>query len=245
VSNLPPVLTITDPPYGQIYPVANATVVFKGSFTDPGTGDTHTCSASWDDGTTSAGVVAETNGSGTCTATHTYTAPGVYTISMTVTDDEGASDTEKWLVVVYDPNGGFVTGGGWIMSPPGAYIPDPSLSGRANFGFVSKYKKGATVPEGQTEFQFQTGNLNFHSSAYEWLVVAGKKAQYKGTGTINGSGNYGFMLTAWDESPDKFRIKITGPSGLVYDNKFNVACTDLDCADPQAIGGGSIVVHKG
>jgi hypothetical protein len=26
-------------------------------------------------------------------------------------------------------------------------------------------------------------------SAYEWLVVAGAKAQYKGTGTINGSGS--------------------------------------------------------
>ena len=25
-------------------------------------------------------------------------------------------------VVIYDPNGGFVTGGGWIQSPPGAYV---------------------------------------------------------------------------------------------------------------------------
>ena len=244
VNNLPPTLTITAPPYGQIYPISAATVTFKGSFTDPGTGDTHTCAASWDDGTNSAGVVAEANGSGTCTATHTYTTPGVYTISMTVTDDEGASDTEQWLVVVYDPNGGFVTGGGWINSPAGAYRPDPTLTGRANFGFVSKYKKGATVPEGQTEFQFQTGNLNFHSSSYQWLVVAGSKAQYKGTGTINGSGSYGFLLTAYDGSPDRFRIKINGPSGVVYDNKFG-SSDDIDGADPQAINGGSIVVHKG
>ena len=244
VSNLPPSLTITSPPYGQIYPISSATVTFTGSFTDPGTGDTHTCSASWDDSTSSAGVVVETNGAGTCTATHTYTAPGVYTMSMTVTDDEGASDTEQWLIVVYDPNGGFVTGGGWINSPVGAYRPDPTLTGRANFGFVSKYKKGATVPEGQTEFQFQTGNLNFHSSSYQWLVVAGNKAQYKGAGTINGSGSYGFLLTAYDGSPDRFRIKITGASGVVYDNKFGTS-DDLDSADPQAINGGSIVVHKG
>jgi hypothetical protein len=164
---------------------------------------------------------------------------------MTVADDDGGSDTEQWLIVVYDPNGGFVTGGGWIDSPAGAYAANPSLSGRANFGFVSKYKKGATLPEGETEFQFQVGNLNFHSTSYDWLVVAGSKAQYKGTGTINGSGNYGFLLTAWDGSPDKFRMKITGSGGgLVYDNKYNVSCTDIDCSDPQAIAGGSIVVHK-
>ena len=29
--------------------------------------------------------------------------------------------------------------------------------------------------------------MNFHSTAYTWLVVSGYKAQYKGTGTINGS----------------------------------------------------------
>jgi hypothetical protein len=30
------------------------------------------------------------------------------------------------------------------------------------------------------------------------LVIAGARAQYKGLGTVNGSGNYGFLLTAID-----------------------------------------------
>ena len=59
--------------------------------------------------------------------------------------------------------------------------------GKANFGFVSKYQKGAKVPTGETEFQFKAGDLNFHSTAYEWLVIAGAKAQYKGIGTVNGN----------------------------------------------------------
>ncbi|MEW6570999.1 MAG: hypothetical protein AB1390_07470 [Nitrospirota bacterium] len=83
-------------------------------------------------------------------------------------------------VVIYDPEGGFVTGGGWIESPIGAYVPDPALTGRGTFGFVSKYKRGATVPTGVTEFQFKVANLNFHSDTYQWLVVSGPKAQYKG-----------------------------------------------------------------
>jgi hypothetical protein len=71
----------------------------------------------------------------------------------------------------------------WINSQLGSYRPDQSLVGKATFGFVSKYKKGATIPEGETEFQFHVASLNFHSTVYEWLVVSGAaKAQYKGSG---------------------------------------------------------------
>ena len=77
------------------------------------------------------------------------------------------------------------------MSPAGACQLTPgcaTATGKANFGFVSKYKKGSNTPDGQTEFQFQAGDINFHSSAYDIgsLVVSGYKAQYKGTGEING-----------------------------------------------------------
>ena len=106
------------------------------------------------------------------------------------------------------------------------------------------------MPTGNTEFQFKVANLNFHSTAYQWLVVAGPKAQYKGWGTINGAGNYGFMLTAIDGQVaggggvDKFRIKIwdkNNGDAIVYDNQLNA----VDDADPTtALGGGSIVIHK-
>lgn len=51
---------------------------------------------------------------------------------------------------------------------------------------------------GNTQFSFNAANLSFSATNYEWLVVAGAKAQFKETGTINGAGNYGFMLTAID-----------------------------------------------
>jgi hypothetical protein len=102
---------------------------------------------------------------------------------------------------------------------------------------VSKYKKGASVPDGNTEFQFHAAGLNFHSSSYDWLVVTGSNyAMFKGTGTINGEGAYKFMIWAGDDEPDTFRIKIweedSGGETVIYDNG-----TD------QAISGGSIVIH--
>lgn len=80
-------------------------------------------------------------------------------------------------IVIYDPSAGFVTGGGWINSPAGAYIPDQSLAGKASFGFVAKYQKGLTVPTGNTEFQFHTAGLNFKSTSYGWLVVQGSNGR--------------------------------------------------------------------
>jgi hypothetical protein len=103
-------------------------------------------------------VVDEADGAGTCTGSFLYDAPGVYTIRVTVTDPFGESASDSVLVVVYNPSGGFVTGGGWIDTQPGSYSAEPALSGKATFGLVAKYKKGASVPDGNTEFQFHAAD---------------------------------------------------------------------------------------
>jgi len=218
------------------------------NFTDPDGGQGHTCTFSWDDGTQDTTVTA---GDTSCTASHAYASVGVYTVSVTVTDDCGALSQGTVLVVVYDPNAGFVTGGGWITSPAGAYVANPLLTGKANFGFVSKYQKGAKVPTGETEFQFQVANFNFHSTSYDWLVVSGPLAQYKGSGTVNGAGSYSFLLTARDGQAsggggvDGFRIKIIDKATNlpVYDNLMS-SSDDIIAANTQPIAAGSIVIHS-
>ena len=216
-------------------------------FTGPTGGD---ATINWGDGNTDDPADVS-DIAGKITGSHEYTNAGVYTVEVTLAIEcTDLSDTAEFqYVVVYDPSAGFVTGGGWIDSPAGAYVEDETLSGKASFGFVSKYKKGATVPTGNTEFQFKAGDLNFHSYEYDWLVIAGAKAKYKGTGTINGTGEYGFMLSAVDEEltpstdVDLFRIKIWDKDNdiVIYDNQTG----DGDDADPTtAIGGGQIVIHK-
>jgi PKD repeat protein len=250
VNNVAPVVGDITAPIDPV-PV-NTAINASASFSDAGTSDTHIAEWNWGDTTCDpeGTVTYQGNGSsvlvsGSCT----YTTPGIYTVKLTVTDDDGGSGTSEFkYVVVYDPDGSFVTGGGWINSPAGAYVADLALTGKANFGFMAEYKKGTNVPTGKTQFQFHAADFNFRSSTYEWLVVAGARAQFKGIGEINGSGSYGFLLFAIDGQvtggggADKFRIKIwdkNNEDAVVYDNELGGA----DDAEPtMVIGGGSIVI---
>jgi beta propeller repeat protein len=68
-----------------------AELTFAGKFTDPDVGDAHTYE--WDFGDNSP----DTN---TLSTTHTYADNGVYTAKLTVTDKNGASDSDTLTVTV-------------------------------------------------------------------------------------------------------------------------------------------------
>jgi len=247
VNNVAPVLGIITAPVNPVQ--VGTSIIASASFTDAGTLDTHTAVWDWGDGT-SSGTVTESNGSGSVTDSHAYTSPGVYTVTLTVTDKDGSQDQSIFqYVVAYDPSAGFVTGGGNCTSPAGAYAAAPALSGKATFGFVVRYRPGATVPDGNIEFRFQPANFAFKSTGFEWLLVDGARAQVKGSGTVNGSGDYGFLLTVIDgqfdggTGADRFRLKIWNKDtgAIVYDTQMG----DADTADPTTlIDGGSIVIHR-
>ncbi len=218
------------------------------TFTDAGIPDAHTAEWNWGDTLTSPGTVDQL--SGTVTGSHFYTSAGVYEVKVTVSDDDNDSTLQTFqFVVIFDADGSFVTGGGWVDSPIGAYPTNSTLTGKANFGFVSKYQRGANVPTGETQFRFKVADLNFHSSDYDWLVVAGPQAKFKGTGTVNGDENYGFQLSGTDGAVnggggvDKFRIKIwdiDSNDEVVYDNELGAGNDE----DPTtAITGGNVVIH--
>ncbi len=229
----------TAAPGGPYLGAINTAITFDGSASSDADGDSLTYAWAFGDSATDTSA----------TTTHSYAAVGIYDVCLTVNDGTDNSGPVCTMAVVYDPSAGFVSGSGWILSPAGAYKPDGSLSGKATFGLVSKYKKGASVPEGNTEFQFEASGFKFHSTAYEWLVISKDKmtGQFKGIGTVNGALDpnghaYKFMLWAGDGTGpnglDTFRIRIwwedaDGVEHDVYDYGFN-----------QEIGGGNIVVHS-
>jgi uncharacterized protein len=217
----------------------NTLVAASVDFTDADLLDTHTAVWKWGDGTTTTGIVLQEMGGGTVMGEHIYTKPGIYYVTATVYDNFGNyGKSISHPVVIYDPNGGFVTGGGWIYSAPGAVNNGSDADGKAQFAFVSKYQKNAAKPKGNVIFTFNAGNVNFRSTSIEYLVVnsAGTQAIFKGSGVLNEVGNYKYMVWAGDGNPDTFRIKI-------WTEKHKIETVIYDNGFAQPVGGGSIQIH--
>ena len=153
-------------------------------------------------------------------------------------------------MVIYDPNGSYTIGGGWIISPAGSYPANPALTGKLSFGFNSKYTN-AKNPKGETLIHFALGNFEFNALNYDYLAISGSaRAQFKGFGKVNGDAGYNFILTVIDGQGsggggvDKFRIKIWNKltGAIVFDNQMGSS----DAADPSsAVGlGSSIIIQK-
>ncbi|GAB4580006.1 MAG: hypothetical protein Fur0022_27450 [Anaerolineales bacterium] len=74
-------------------------VSFNAMFTDPGPADTHTAMIDWDDGTVEVGTVNV----GMVSGSHTFTSAGVYTVTITLLDDDGGMTVHTFTVTVTEP----------------------------------------------------------------------------------------------------------------------------------------------
>jgi hypothetical protein len=249
VLNVAPTVSVVSGPADPL-PVGTPLDV-SASFTDPGVQDTHTARADWGDATASSAAVVERDGSGSISASHAYAVAGVYRVSVSVADkDGGIGSSALDMVVVFDPAAGSARGAGWFESPLGALASDGSVSGRALFGFLARYDKDATSVVAHPGFRLRIAGFDFESTAYDWLVLAGAKAELRGSGRVNGSGGYSFQISGIDgqqlgsSEPDRLRIRIwDSASGLlVYDNQRGAPAG----AEPAGVlGGGSIAVGRG
>ncbi len=217
----PPVITITTPtPYG-LYAV----------------GMTLDFSATDDESGVATIVGSLTNTSGVSQIVDSGSAPavGVYTLVVTATDNAGNTNvSDPVFFVVYDPDGGHATGGGWFYTDDESTLP----GGKANFGFTARYKNDEST--GKLNFQYKDANIHLKSTSIDWLTISAVSVQFQGTGTINGEGLYTFRVQAKDKGEpgagsDHFDIKI-------WDG------TDTD-DDPyhkakNTISAGNIKVHK-
>jgi FtsP/CotA-like multicopper oxidase with cupredoxin domain len=210
VANVAPTVTVTSPAGGTGFGLGT-TVTVTAAVTDPGADGLLACRFDWDDGLGSGPPIAPVDG--VCHESRTLAGPGIRTVTVTASDDAGATGFDSTVVALYDPDGGFVTGSGTTGSPPTA------------FDVAARYHKPATAPIGHVV----VGDLT--STSLEWLVVSGARAWIRGTGTIGGTGNHGFLLTVVDGSPDRLRLELWEGDRL-------------DPSDPPPITAGNVVIHR-
>jgi PKD repeat protein len=220
---------------------ASAPVVL--AFTDPaGTHDTYAATIECGNESTLAPSGITSPYAGACT----YTSAGVYTVRATVTDEDGGTSPMAFYryVIVYDPDGASATGGGFYAIPGQA----KGNGARAHFAFSTRFLPGrAGAPNGTVRFWIPGGQLDFVSTAIEMLVAAGNRAQFWGTGTLDGAPAR-FRITAVDGQPrgregsaDAFRIELWRAGTLVFDTQPGAA---QDAPVATGIEGGNIQIRR-
>ncbi len=123
---------------------------------------------------------------------------------------------------------GKVSGKGTIDSPAGAVADMPGAIGPAKFSLSTKFAKG--MPSGQVAFEFKAANIAFKSTSIDALRVMEAGARIEGRGTVNGAGDYRFILRVVDGQlagsggTDAFHIRIWDPKtytgyNATYDNE--------------------------
>jgi probable HAF family extracellular repeat protein len=153
---------------------------------------------SWGDGAAAqAGALKEERGAGSATASHRYTAPGIYPVTATVLNRAGQSVTVSRQVVAYAPGGagdmvgGIVGGNGAILSPQGALKTAPTKACKASFRFIVPSSTGASATAaGQGQLEFGLAGWIFRSDNLQPTA----EGQFEGSGTVNGRGDYRFAM---------------------------------------------------
>src|SRR5205085_2499528 len=160
-ANVNPVVTATATSGNEGSPVTETA-----SFTDAGTADTHTCSINWGDGNTTSGRVSETNGSGTCSGSHTYNDNGLYTVTVTVTARDVRAFPTRHSSALANVN--------------------PVVTATATSG-----NEGSPVTE--TASFTDAGTADTHTCSINWgdgNTTAGSVSETNGSGTCSGSHTY-------------------------------------------------------
>ncbi|MFO8009481.1 MAG: PKD domain-containing protein [Dehalococcoidia bacterium] len=95
VTNVPPTV---DAGTGQLAFEDEVVSLAPATFTDPGAEDTHTATIDWGDGAVDPGIIDQA--AGTVSGSHVYSNPGVYTVTVTVADDDGGVGTDTFRAEV-------------------------------------------------------------------------------------------------------------------------------------------------
>ena len=197
-----------------------AAVFATATFTDPDEGDVFSVTLDWGDGTVTNPAVTFTDGIGSISDSHTFATPGVYGMTLTVSDDADGADTAEYdYAVIYDPAGRKII----------ASVRVVEGEAQDHLGVNVKLDKETGEPKGHVRYNFDSSGFaeGFDATTIDYMLTFGSWGTTGGSGTVDGGTEvFEFLVTAYDGkqdgSPDAFRIKIWtegDPEDVIYDTQ--------------------------
>jgi hypothetical protein len=219
----------------------NSMVTATTTFTDTDAGQSHTATANWGDGinTATSCFVTEpgsTSGSISCPLSTGYAAADVYPVTITVSDGTVQTTSPVTYAYVYNPTQASIFSAGSRYNNPSS--ASPSTSGTVRFGLSYKYKGGIATGGKAFTMDFNGANFHFNATSVSSLVISNGFATLRGSGALNGTSGYNFLVTGIDGGD--IRIQIADSSNnVVYDTQPGANIT----VTPTTKVTGHVVVH--
>jgi len=208
----------------SVSPINGATIVLgqsfvsSGSFADPGQ-DTWTATVNYGDGSATQALALSGK---TFQLSHVYGTVGTYSVTVTVTDDDGAAGVGQATVVILPPplSVGKVTGGGAINV----------AGGSGTFGFVVQAQTTTGPVGGDLQYVNKARGANVHSVTLTTLVIDGNTAMLGGTCIKN-------------DAPCTFTVNVTDNGEPGTNDTFTIT---VDAGPPEGgtLRSGNIQIHK-
>jgi hypothetical protein len=189
------------------------------TFTDPDTSATageYSATVDWGDGSSSAGTISGGSGSFTVTGSHTYADEGSYTISVTITDVDNASNTATVTDSASIADAALSASGLSLVSPPTYTGPVATFTDANNTSTTADFT--ATIDWGDGSNSIGT-------------VVGGA-----GSFTVDGSHTYGSL------GPFTIKVHIVDDGGSTADATSTIVIFGVSAGGTFVIGDGNAAI---
>ncbi len=221
VSNVPPMVLVG----GDQLANEGDVVEFNGSFSDPGTADTH--EIEWDFG--DGAVVTETLAPSHVYTSHVYTAAGLFSVTLTVRDDDGGEGDDTLTVNVadvpptaiisgpptqtagldatFDASGSTepgqnITAYEWDLDDDGQYDDGSGVTATVNLTVTGVYTVGLRVTDAESTTGIEQVTISIVPASLEHFVVSVPPNGTAGVGfttIITAEDGYDNVITGWSE----------------------------------------------
>jgi uncharacterized repeat protein (TIGR01451 family) len=197
------------------------TVILSGTFSDPGTGDTHQIEWDFGDGSVTTG---------TLNTSHVYTAAGTFVVTLTVEDDDGGigSDTltvnvanvppeavisspptqTAGLDAVFDASGSTepgqnITAYDWDLDDDGLYDDATGVTTPFSRTATGVYTVGLRVTDAESTTDTDETTITIEPASLNHFVVSVPSSSTAGVGfttVITAEDEYGNVITDWNQT---------------------------------------------